>query len=145
MGAQCGPSQFAAPPSDDVFARATHFGVFGWRPMSALHASEQIGMYGDVVLTSRWTFNPGVQRVGTSPPTGWDVVHGTDVPDWEATVTPGNVPGGQRFGSTAKPSVLTPWTAAQATGALARAQAAQSGMGSAAFIRALIAANQAAD
>ncbi len=132
----------AQPPSSPQFVKAVRWGNVGWRPNSAIRDNQQIGAYGDVVLTRRWNQNAGLQLISRGfNPSGWMVVSGSELPYWQQTVTPGNVSGGQRFGAQAHSGSLTPWTAAQMQGALVRAQIQQSGLANAAFTQALIQAN----
>jgi hypothetical protein len=141
MGAQCGPAG-ACEPSTNTFTKATHWGPVGWKGFMFGHsAPEQIGQYGDVVLTKQFNSDPGVQlRSLGIVPGEWMVMSGSLLPIWQQTRTPGNVPGGQRMGSQASMGSLTPWNAAEATQAVTAAQVAQS-QGAYAFINALSEAN----
>jgi len=141
MGPQTGPAQ-VAQPVDSRFTKASRWGPVGWRGLPTPSATNQNGAYGDVVLTEQFKNQPGVQRISRGyNPTGWMVDSRSNLPYWQQTVTPGNVAGGQRYGSQFNPTALTPWTAAQMQGALVAAQIKQSGLANAQFTAALIAAN----
>ena len=143
MGAQCGPGD--ALPVSNNFVKATNWNAVAYRPNTAVLAPTQIGAYGDVVLTKQYAISPGVQRRSRGfNPTGWMVDSRSELPYWQQTVTPGNVTGGQRFGSQAHNGQLTPWVAAQMQGALVAAQIKQSGLAAVQFNRALVDANMSA-
>lgn len=141
MAAQCGPNG-ACEPSTDNFPRAVRWGVVGWKGFAFGHsAPEQIGQYGDVVLTRRYMMNPGVQRKSLGVMPGeWMVLSGSMLPIWQQTKTPGNMAGGQRAGAQAHDGALTPWDAQEATAAVVQAQIAQSSSAYA-FLNALSEAN----
>lgn len=141
MGAQCGPAG-ACEPSTNDFTRATRWGPVGWKGFAFGHsAPEQIGQYGDVVLTRRYMLQPGVQRRSLGiVPGQWMVLSGSMLPIWQQTKTPGNIAGAQRAGAQAHDGALTPWDAQEATAAVIHAQVAQSA-GAYAFLNALSEAN----
>jgi hypothetical protein len=139
MGAQVGPGPRAGR---NPFPAEVGFGPVAPRGLPVELAPEQIGAYGDIVLTRRFSSSPGLQRISVGGLTsGWMVGDGSALPIWQQTVTPGSVAGGQRMGVKFNPSALTPWTASQMRGQLVRAQIAQSGLAQAAFTSALIDAN----
>jgi hypothetical protein len=140
MGAQCGPAGYCEPSSTN-FVKATRFGAFHWKGLGAQAPWQQIGAYGDVVLTRRYMMNPGVQlRSLGVVPGDWMVLSGSMLPIWQQTKTPGNMAGGQRAGAQAHDGALTPWDAQEATAAVVQAQVAQSS-GAYAFLNALSEAN----
>jgi hypothetical protein len=140
MGAQVGPGPRAGR---NPFPAEVGFGVVAPHGLeNSASSSSQIGAFGDIILTRRFSASPGLQRISIGGLTsGWMVGDGTALPVWQQTVTPGSVAGGQRMAVKFNPSALTPWTASQMRGQLVRAQIAQSGLAQAAFTSALIDAN----
>lgn len=116
------------------FNQETRWGPVGWRAIAIPSDPQQIGLYGEAILSqfpARWD---GIQRengVSAMYP-GWTVPGPNDDPIWLRTQRPTNLPGTQRFGSTA-PYGQGPIAVRSMNRAVTQAQINQSGLASQAW------------
>ncbi len=108
----------------------TNWGQVGWRAVPVTLPPQQVGAYGEAILTQRYGFWPGLQLrngvMGLNP--GWIALGRGGVPYWQLSQTPSNAPGGQRMGSQAQIGSLGIIKSRQLRGRVTMAQIQQSGL-----------------